>query len=441
MMKKNIVLLTFVILLSLGISSATAFPWKSGPWENKDEWEKMLQEKMELLNQTGLEEKIGKKLNELEEKFNATQEKIKKKWRETKKIYREFKKMHSLYGSIDYDNGYAVGDLIKFTLDESSGEILSYTLNRDGNVTIFDFISFSRLVTKSKLLVHGSVLTYDGGSIIISAHDNPTGLLKIKVRENGTLTLDLSDNLKVSKINDNILGISGKNISGRIVLPLCDNNSSLYSFVINNNTIKVTLAKQQCLLFLAKPVKDLTINIPKMEEYENKTIESIAKGHVGARIMVQLRNKTQVQNRSHIMTYANLNVRCSVKLGRVVVNVSSNESGKTIIVDIDNATFNTTGLDKLKVLLDNQSIKMASSYSDVLDPTDDEGEPEYLIVVGSNGVEVLISIPKFSTHTVVITEPTKESISTTREIPGFTFIVMIVAIILLSAILQKRKTK
>ena len=439
MMKKNIIALA-LFMLFIGLSSMPAiatFPQTHKPWEDKEKWEEILQKQLTSVNGTSSEEKIEKRLAELEEKFNKTQEKIREKWRLTKKIYREVKIKHSFYGSIDYDNGYAVGDFIKFTLNESTGEIFAYTLNRDGNLTVFDFVSFNRSSTEDRLSTHGSVLIYDGGNKIIRVYDNPTGLLKLFAKKNITVTLDVSSNLNLSETRHNILSISGEKLNGKIILRAPSNEN--HSFSINDNTITAKLSKGDSILFLAEPVRDFTVNASKWQEYENKTLQGIAKGHVGARIMVQLRHVAEVQNRSHIMTYSDLRVNCSVKTGKVVVNVSSNESGKTIIIDVDNSTFNVTKLDKLKVLLDNKNIEMASNYSDVLDPTNDNGKPEYLIVIGSNGVEVLVSVPKFSPHTIVITEPTEEGISLTKRTPGFTFIVLVTALTLLLALYCRRE--
>jgi len=438
MRRNGIITLAIILVVSLSLTSVTAFPKAVRPWEDREKWEKLFQEKMELLNETELEEKIEKRLKELEEKFNKTQERIKEKWRMTRKIYKTLRRNHSFYGSIEYDNGYAAGDFIKFTLNESTGEIFAYTLNRDGNATIFNFISFSEPSTENRVATHGSVLIYDGGNKIISAHDNPTGLLKIFARRNITVTLDVADGINISQKENNLLSLSGENIYGKIILSPSNNTKSQIS--LKNDTITATLQKNQRLLFLAEPVRDFTINASKWREYENKTIQGIARGHVGARIMVQLRNNLQNKNLSHIMTYANLKINCSVKPGKLVVKVSSNESGKTIVLDVDNATFNTTKLNQLKVILDNKSIEMASNYSDVLDPTDDGGEPEYLIVVGSNGLQVLVSIPKFSTHTIVVTEYPESSVSPSAgKTPGFTFTVMVITIIILFSILQRRK--
>ena len=83
------------------------------------------------------------------------------------------------------------------------------------------------------------------------------------------------------------------------------------------------------------------------------------------------------------------------------------ENGKTVLINIDNYTKTVLQLDHITVWIDNEEITQATDYDDVLDPTNDGGEAEYLILVGGNGVQVLVSIPHFSAHTITIgTMPT-----------------------------------
>ncbi|MEM3723027.1 MAG: FG-GAP-like repeat-containing protein [Candidatus Hadarchaeales archaeon] len=84
---------------------------------------------------------------------------------------------------------------------------------------------------------------------------------------------------------------------------------------------------------------------------------------------------------------------------KIVVEVESTGNGKTIMMNIENSIFRpTTGL---RVLLDNLPIREAEDYRDVLDPTD-EDVPEYLVLRGAEGIQVFVSIPRFSTHTIII---------------------------------------
>lgn len=64
----------------------------------------------------------------------------------------------------------------------------------------------------------------------------------------------------------------------------------------------------------------------------------------------------------------------------------------------------TEATERLEVRFDDASIEAADDLEDALDWSDDDGEPEYLLLVGGEEVEVLVSIPHFSPHTVEIVE-------------------------------------
>jgi hypothetical protein len=79
----------------------------------------------------------------------------------------------------------------------------------------------------------------------------------------------------------------------------------------------------------------------------------------------------------------------------------------------------TEAADELEVAFDNETIAMADDLEDVLDASDDDGEPEYLVMAGSDGVEVLVSVPHFSPHTVEVyqTQSSGEQLDG-NQVPG-----------------------
>jgi hypothetical protein len=84
---------------------------------------------------------------------------------------------------------------------------------------------------------------------------------------------------------------------------------------------------------------------------------------------------------------------------------------------------------QIMVLVDNENIGPADDYDDVLDPTN-EDVPEYLILVGQKGAQVLVSIPSFSTRTITIaTLPTVPAVG----IPPL-YLVVVAAIALVAVL-------
>jgi len=78
------------------------------------------------------------------------------------------------------------------------------------------------------------------------------------------------------------------------------------------------------------------------------------------------------------------------------------EDGKTVVVNIDDPVL--SDLDNLRVLYDGVEISLADDYEDVLDPFNDDGEAEFLLLFGTEDVQVLVSIPSFSVHRITIAQ-------------------------------------
>jgi hypothetical protein len=87
---------------------------------------------------------------------------------------------------------------------------------------------------------------------------------------------------------------------------------------------------------------------------------------------------------------------------KVVVKVGSDVSkGRTIVINIDDTTLPITSPEEVIVLYDDLEIGLADDCADVLNPYD-ESDPEYLLLKGDGGLQVLVSIPHFSTHTITV---------------------------------------
>jgi len=151
---------------------------------------------------------------------------------------------------------------------------------------------------------------------------------------------------------------------------------------------------------LEEQISDLEISV----ENENLQVleNAFVRGDLGAYITIKV-----VAGASEIrkeFQHQDIQLEVEVSVGeKVEVTVSSEvEKGKTVILNIDDHTLPVLQLDGIIVLYDNEEIGPADDYEDVLDPTD-ENVPEYLILIGEKGIQVLVSIPRFSTHTITIT--------------------------------------
>jgi hypothetical protein len=92
-----------------------------------------------------------------------------------------------------------------------------------------------------------------------------------------------------------------------------------------------------------------------------------------------------------------------------IVIAGQNVTGpRVVLLNISRDSFLNVQSGYLQVSLDNSTIAEAASLEAVLTGT---GLPSYILIGTSSGFELLVSIPHFSTHTIVITTP-PESVAT-----------------------------
>lgn len=124
---------------------------------------------------------------------------------------------------------------------------------------------------------------------------------------------------------------------------------------------------------------------------------AVLEGRLGAVLAIERARPTPVYQR------ATFEVSSEMRAGGIEVRVSSSErEGRTVMINIDEQTRRSLGLWEIRVLVDGEPIGRADDLTDVLDPNNDGGECEYLLLVGANGVQVLVSIPHFSVRTITI---------------------------------------
>jgi hypothetical protein len=86
------------------------------------------------------------------------------------------------------------------------------------------------------------------------------------------------------------------------------------------------------------------------------------------------------------------------------INGDEQGAGKTIVINIDTAIISS--VETLLIEYDGEEITVADDITDVLNPNDDGLHAEYLTTIGPDGIQVLMSIPHFSEHTITITSTT-----------------------------------
>ncbi len=127
---------------------------------------------------------------------------------------------------------------------------------------------------------------------------------------------------------------------------------------------------------------------------DERVVDAIVDGRVGAEV------DARSEQAPEAVSYGDLNLSISAGSERIAATVSSpDHQGRTVVFTVDPDTPIGQGVE---VTIDGEAIEQASSLEDVLNPHDDEGESEYLIVEAQGETKVLVSFGHFSTRELVI---------------------------------------
>ncbi len=378
-------------------------------------------------NNTEVQEKWNKWKGDLQEKFNQTSEKFKSRWKNATNYFNMDKKNHSFFGSFFHENGYVAGNFVRFISD--NGSIVDYTVVRDENVTIFDFIHIDCMGSNNKETSHGAVWRLVGKNATIEVHDNPLALLKIKVISNCNVNMTLSNNLEFNKTNNSrMLSISGSSINGWLTI---SGNGSFSN--VSEDYASISINKNSMVIFAVSPYPNVTVNIKNQERREKGIMEKIAEGKVCGRAFIE------PQNKSDVVSYDNNTILNCTSLPNIVnIHVLSSGEEKILILDIKNNVFNSSNI---SVNCDGKTLPREINYNQIMNETGNISK--YFITNGTNGVEIIIYIPHFSSHDIKIYSTTEEQpgISTsTGGTPGFEYYGVIMAI-LIALFISKRRNR
>src|SRR6267143_5104596 len=119
----------------------------------------------------------------------------------------------------------------------------------------------------------------------------------------------------------------------------------------------------------------------------------------------------------------------------ITVNASEQTGPKVILVNLSNTTINVSELRSIGVMFDGKPIAPSPDVNAILHPKSTDN-PSFAIIVTSNGAQILVLIPHFSTHTITITNLPK----TTSPIPEFPATILPLVIALISIIALTRNS-
>jgi len=296
----------------------------------------------------------------------------------------------------------------------SSGLILygTYTVDKTAPVITISAPADLASTDVEQVTVSGTItdaVAYDQLTVIID-YSTANGQKQIYLNSNGSFSTSVP--LVVGTNVVNVLARDSVNITAltgnqavktiavtRTVSPTtqAQTSSTIPVMVVSVENLKISLQQQTTGLGIS------------IETSQLQTIDSaFAGGNIGA--CVTIKQETGATDVSTQYCASDVQVTVATTVGsKIEATVSSTaENGKTVVLNVDSQTLSIQA-GAISVLYDNQEIGLASDYADVLDPTN-ESVPEYLILIGGSGAQVLVSVPHFSTHTITImpTVPTAQ---------------------------------
>lgn len=149
--------------------------------------------------------------------------------------------------------------------------------------------------------------------------------------------------------------------------------------------------------------KSIEVNFTiDISETRSEIERSIEYGYVGGELNIA--QETETDYEYEIIIYDGVKIdpiEINESKISIIINGDENITGRTIAITTTLGMFDLTN--DLVVEYDGEAIRMADDTADVLNPNNDGIHAEYLITIGTDGIEILISIPHFSEHMISIT--------------------------------------
>lgn len=310
--------------------------------------------------------------------------------------------------------GKSFGNYVTFSVDNPTGAVLNYGIS---GFTVFDYINVSGFNFKDSATMGAQTrITNKDSSVVIQLHDNPSAVINIKTNATTTLIFTLASGVTATK-EDKIVNISADNITAYIVA------ANATSVNIAGREIRILSTKGN-IIFRAAPVNMPVMNRNFMGEMMNN--------RAGAEVSVGMRDKSSIVNYSDDM---NVMIK-SMEKNRMRMTINSQDhSGKFIMMDIDNTSMMWNEGQKIRLYLDNESLRQVMSEQELYDAKDSSF---WLNMMGKNRMQAVMYIANFSEHQVDIVvedqvtstatpemtlaatpEVTKTAVSGTPKTPGF----------------------
>ncbi|MCX8173176.1 MAG: hypothetical protein N3F63_00985 [Thermoplasmata archaeon] len=312
------------------------------------------------------------------------------------KMWQERCRETRYFGWINYSDGNAKGRFVEFKFNETTGEISDYAVkvySKTGDVESYKlFDSVRPGFGVSEVRVMGSIFMARGAEGMLIVHDNPAGVIHHMARNASEIDYVVAPDFYVTStyrnqtfanvvwILSNLTNLTGSVIAG---------NGTL---VIENNTVKVTLAAGQS-----------SFRVHAMHRYGHPRLElQYALGRIGAEISISKREGVVLDDISVYRNDIGAEIR-EMTEERLRLRVEGEGEGTVIAVTLENQVRN---LEHIRIRMDGAEMKKVT-VEEVFGAMNGEGR--YAAIQDDAGNPVMyIYIPHFSTHELEIFAASQE---------------------------------
>ncbi|MCE8422544.1 MAG: hypothetical protein J5U19_10140 [Candidatus Methanoperedens sp.] len=293
--------------------------------------------------------------------------------------------------------GNSFGNYVTFTINDTNGTVTNYSIS---SIPVFDSIKIDSFNFKeSKISGSLTRITNIENSIDMQLHDNPAAVINIRTKVPALITFNLSAGANATK-EGNLIKIEADNLTAFIA-------ANATSLTITGNQIQIESNRINAV-FRAVPV-----NMP-MSPVHARFMEEVQNNRAGSEIAIGAYGKQSIVNYSKDM---NTMIR-SMDKNRMRMTINSTDhTGKFMILNLDNSSLVWTDRQKIRLYLDNKSMRQMMSMEDLYAAKESSF---WLAMHEGNRMEAMIYIANFSERTIDVTVEDEVTATPTTAIPAAT---------------------
>ena len=321
-----------------------------------------------------------------------------------------------------FHDGTAIGSFVTLKADQAAGAVTGLTMVATSQ-PVFASLAAGNSPFASMSGDASSVLRLENREARLEFSDTTSGFARISALAPTSAAFRLASTVHAEQRGPSVVGIvdaSGAHIGSLVLL-------GAGTIEASERDVRAELGRGSTLLFRAHAGIESELSAAQRAMID----QAIAAGRVGAQVIVQTQStigadvralestaraegdaigtgaqKAYGELTSAVATsYGALSVATAATKSRVDITLASSLSaGQTLLVSLDPDTIPGMARGKASIRFDGEAVAQATSYADILDPDDDQGAPEYFVLAGDAGTQVLVSAPSSGVHTVTLEE-------------------------------------